>query len=98
MPQPLSSCPPVAGPPTNQAHPEVRGHGSRGEAMQPQRSASWGTGQGKEVQGADEGTREGEENNKTCFDWLSICPPLKKNTLGGRAISSWLQTSALSTT
>ena len=46
--------------------------------MQPQRSASWGTGQGKEVQGADEGTREGEENNKTCFDWLSICPPLKK--------------------
>ena len=35
IPQPVSSCPPVAGPPTNQSHSEVRGQGSQGEAVQP---------------------------------------------------------------
>ena len=35
IPQPVSSCPPVAGPPTNQSHSEVRGQGSQGETVQP---------------------------------------------------------------
>ena len=48
----------------------------------------------------DEGTRNGQENKQT-RDVSIGCPYVhlqKKNTLGGKVISSWPQTSALPAT